>query len=630
MKYLINKFLPLLFFIGLNNAYAIQCSDYGAFKEYNGHYYAINNEMLSFATAKAIAENNDGYIAIPNNAGENNFLKSLTGGNKSVWLGIRDKNMNTIYGSNSTSRFTTLNDNTLAYSNWDTTKNQPDNFLGGYDVINNVAQISPLGENWVVLNGNNGKWYDVGNHIDSNNNPYKAFLITEFETKPICFLTDDKNSVLPSNKVCNTKVWDSTVDTATTGKTFNCLKDKYNNDYCPSSLAKAGEYWDYKDGYSVQKTGTKYANKVVTTYDCSYTKPEYHIEYTASGTMSNGKCNGYLNVDYFYTPAAQWFMDQCTNKYGANSEGGSLYLDNGDGTCWGGNVCRTLATVSKTCSTTACPSGYTNNGSNCKKNYSYYLYLCHSETNEFSEDYSPINGGGVSSTNSTPPHNNCKRKEFTCNSHLRKPAFVNNKWQCSPFPCVGKDNYENLDTTFGTQDKKNDGWNEDGNCTGKIYIFNGKSDRCRAKDKLLGFTGGGCCDKDKVAFGLISCKADEKLLAKKNQAELTHYIGSFCSKQLKLWKIHICIQTSNSYCSFSSKLARVITEQGRSQLGISWGSPSNPNCRGFTPDEFQKLDLSKMDLSSAIDIPNANDFNIDDTRTNLMNNLKNMYGGNNQ
>ena len=28
-----------------------------------------------------------------------------------------------------------------------------------------------------------------------------------------------------------------------------------------------------------------------------------------------------------------------------------------------------------------------------------------------------------------------------------------------------------------------------------------------------------------------------------------------------------------------------------------WGSPENPNCRGFTPEEFQSLDFSKMDLS---------------------------------
>ncbi len=29
----------------------------------------------------------------------------------------------------------------------------------------------------------------------------------------------------------------------------------------------------------------------------------------------------------------------------------------------------------------------------------------------------------------------------------------------------------------------------------------------------------------------------------------------------------------------------------------NWGDPENPNCRGFTPEEFQMLDFSRIDLS---------------------------------
>jgi conjugal transfer mating pair stabilization protein TraN len=29
----------------------------------------------------------------------------------------------------------------------------------------------------------------------------------------------------------------------------------------------------------------------------------------------------------------------------------------------------------------------------------------------------------------------------------------------------------------------------------------------------------------------------------------------------------------------------------------SWGGPESPNCRGFTPEEFQMLDFSRIDLS---------------------------------
>nr|HEC1719610.1 mating pair stabilization protein [Campylobacter jejuni] len=31
-----------------------------------------------------------------------------------------------------------------------------------------------------------------------------------------------------------------------------------------------------------------------------------------------------------------------------------------------------------------------------------------------------------------------------------------------------------------------------------------------------------------------------------------------------------------------------------------WGSPKSPDYRGFTPEEFQKLDFSKIDLSEFI------------------------------
>mgnify|MGYP001597135605 CR=1 FL=1 len=66
------------------------------------------------------------------------------------------------------------------------------------------------------------------------------------------------------------------------------------------------------------------------------------------------------------------------------------------------------------------------------------------------------------------------------------------------------------------------------------------------------------------------------------------------------------MNTLRSYCcfSFNSKLARIIHEQGRpmlktfqSQQGGIWGDTKQPNCRGLTPEEFQGLDFSQMDLS---------------------------------
>lgn len=35
----------------------------------------------------------------------------------------------------------------------------------------------------------------------------------------------------------------------------------------------------------------------------------------------------------------------------------------------------------------------------------------------------------------------------------------------------------------------------------------------------------------------------------------------------------------------------------QSQQGGIWGDTKQPNCRGLTPEEFQGLDFSQMDLS---------------------------------
>ncbi|WP_157220931.1 conjugal transfer protein TraN [Flavisphingomonas formosensis] len=78
---------------------------------------------------------------------------------------------------------------------------------------------------------------------------------------------------------------------------------------------------------------------------------------------------------------------------------------------------------------------------------------------------------------------------------------------------------------------------------------------------------------------------------------MCHEVGTYCSSKI----LGICVQKAKGHCCFNTKLGRIIQEQGRPQLksfnAIGWGTPKNPYCRGFTPDEFQALDFSKMDLS---------------------------------
>ncbi len=151
----------------------------------------------------------------------------------------------------------------------------------------------------------------------------------------------------------------------------------------------------------------------------------------------------------------------------------------------------------------------------------------------------------------------------------------------------------------GQNDKKNDaGIDENGECLGKIYIYSGHDRRCRSGGVTIGWED--CCKDKDFFFGLGRCRESELELADMKSRALCHYVGPHCSKTLSVPFLgSICIETEKTYCCFNSKLARIVQEQGRAQLKTlsDWGSADNPNCQGFTPDEFQALDFGKMDLS---------------------------------
>lgn len=105
---------------------------------------------------------------------------------------------------------------------------------------------------------------------------------------------------------------------------------------------------------------------------------------------------------------------------------------------------------------------------------------------------------------------------------------------------------------------------------------------------------------------LFMCSGEEMRLDVKDRMGLCHYVGEYCSEKA----LFVCTTMRKSYCCYQSKLARVIQEQGRAQLGLDFGSPQSPTCTGFTVDQFSKLDLSKMDFAevfadftSAVSLP---------------------------
>lgn len=131
-----------------------------------------------------------------------------------------------------------------------------------------------------------------------------------------------------------------------------------------------------------------------------------------------------------------------------------------------------------------------------------------------------------------------------------------------------------------------------------------------AKDSVVAAGAGGltgqfkemkCCYPDKLNPG---CKPEEIKIAEMARDGKCHKVGSYCAKK---WFLLGCVVTKETSCCFSSMLAKIFQEQGRPQLlsfgeNGGWGSPKSPNCRGFTPEEFQLLDFSKIDLSEYVEV----------------------------
>lgn len=242
-KLLLSTFIGLLFSLPL---LAVNCSSFKTFQTYNGHFYSTTVDRVKYDDAKTAAENDNGYLAIPNNAGENNFIKGLIGGNTGAWIGVYDPNKisNYCYENSGTicfnddSRFKDVKNTLLGYKNWDT--NEPNNLVRENDILNGISMVSPIGEFWVLMNGNNGKWRDTGNHAESEN-PIKMISVVEFDEQPTCYKANDNVSELPE-KFCNTQTYDGNANTLQQSNTLECIKDTYGTYYCPSGLANADSF----------------------------------------------------------------------------------------------------------------------------------------------------------------------------------------------------------------------------------------------------------------------------------------------------------------------------------------------------------------------------------------------------
>lgn len=122
-------------------------------------------------------------------------------------------------------------------------------------------------------------------------------------------------------------------------------------------------------------------------------------------------------------------------------------------------------------------------------------------------------------------------------------------------------------------------------------IFTGKPQQCTKK--AVGFSD--CCKDGGWGsdIGLAQCSEEEKGLGKAKENLLTISLGEYCAEKV----LGACIRKKKSYCVYESKLARIIQEQGKPQIGLDFGTAKHPDCSAITPEQMQQMDFSQIDFS---------------------------------
>lgn len=128
-----------------------------------------------------------------------------------------------------------------------------------------------------------------------------------------------------------------------------------------------------------------------------------------------------------------------------------------------------------------------------------------------------------------------------------------------------------------------------------LEIFTGYAATC--SEKPVGYSN--CCAEKGWGehLGLDHCSNGEKKLHTSRSNKLAIYVGRVCSGPDPF----PCLEHSQVYCVFDSKLAKIIEEQGRkNQLHIGFGSAKTPNCHGITADQLQAINFSTIDFSDYV------------------------------
>ena len=89
-----------------------------------------------------------------------------------------------------------------------------------------------------------------------------------------------------------------------------------------------------------------------------------------------------------------------------------------------------------------------------------------------------------------------------------------------------------------------------------------------------------------------ACEDEELELAVKRELKQCTSLGSYCATD----SFAGCIESRRSYCCYASPISRILQEQIRPQLGLSFGDAEDPNCSGLSFTALKQVDWSKVDL----------------------------------
>jgi hypothetical protein len=134
-----------------------------------------------------------------------------------------------------------------------------------------------------------------------------------------------------------------------------------------------------------------------------------------------------------------------------------------------------------------------------------------------------------------------------------------------------------------------------------VGIFKGQLRKC--SKNCAGFRD--CCTTGKgwgVVMNLSACSGEEKELAQWRAKKRCVFVGTYCAEKI----LGKCIRKKSSFCCFGNKLSKLLNDQGRRQLGIGFGEAEAPDCRGLTPEELSRIDMSEIELSELYEDVQAN------------------------